>query len=165
MKRKIVALAAVMLLSAVLAACDSGPAATPTTGVADTPTPGAGTTTGRKVVVSSKNFTEEFLLGEMYALMLEDAASLAFVAMDMADPGSRFIARLNSLPDSIKLSSAQQEQIRALVANYKTAIADDLRALGGFLGVFGFDHALPLAQAAGGRKKDNLGAPEAHREA
>jgi osmoprotectant transport system substrate-binding protein len=61
-----------MLLSAVLAACDTGPAATPTAGAVSTATPGAGTT-GRKVVVSSKNFTEEFLLGEMYALMLEDA--------------------------------------------------------------------------------------------
>ena len=62
MKRKIFALAAVMLMSSVLAACDTSPAATP-----------GGTTAGRKVVVSSKNFTEEFLLGEMYALMLEDA--------------------------------------------------------------------------------------------
>jgi hypothetical protein len=62
-------------------------------------------------------------------LLLDDAASLAFGAMDMADPGSHFVAHLNSLPDSLKLSSAQQEQIRALVTNYKTAIAADLQAL------------------------------------
>lgn len=61
--------------------------------------------------------------------MLDEAASLAFGSMDMADPGSRFIARLNSLPDSIKLSPAQHEQIRTLLANYKTAVGDDLRAL------------------------------------
>jgi osmoprotectant transport system substrate-binding protein len=55
-----------MLAGSVLAACDAG--ATPT------PTAGTGASgPGRKVVVSSKNFTEEFLLGEMYALMLEDA--------------------------------------------------------------------------------------------
>ena len=74
MKRKIYALAAVLLLSSMLAACDTGPAATPTTGTAAGGTPTAGgSATGRKVVVSSKNFTEEFLLGEMYALVLEDA--------------------------------------------------------------------------------------------
>jgi Spy/CpxP family protein refolding chaperone len=63
------------------------------------------------------------------SLLLDDAASLAFGAMDMADPGSRFIARLHSLPDSIKLSATQVEQLRALVSSYKTSIADDLRAL------------------------------------
>jgi Spy/CpxP family protein refolding chaperone len=61
--------------------------------------------------------------------LLEDAASLAFGAMDMADPGSRFIARLNSLPDNLKLSAAQQDQIRALMTNYQATVADDLRAL------------------------------------
>ncbi len=63
------------------------------------------------------------------ALLLEDAASLAFGAMDMAEPGSHFIARLNSLPDSLALSAAQREQIRTLITDYKTAIATDLRAL------------------------------------
>ena len=63
------------------------------------------------------------------SFLLDDAASLAFGAMDMADPGSRFIARLNSLPDSIKLSGAQQEQIRNLMSNYKAAVTADLQAL------------------------------------
>ena len=62
-------------------------------------------------------------------ILLEDAASLAFGSMDMADPGSRFIARLNSLPDSIKLSPTQVDGIRALVNGFKAAIAEDLRAL------------------------------------
>jgi osmoprotectant transport system substrate-binding protein len=70
-KRKLFALAAVLLLSSVLAACDSGAPATPTSGAQNGGQP-AGTPTG-KVVVSSKNFTEEFLLGEMYALVLENA--------------------------------------------------------------------------------------------
>ena len=66
MKRKIFAIVALMLAGSALSACGAG--ATPT------PTAGTGATgNGRKVVVSSKNFTEEFLLGEMYALMLEDA--------------------------------------------------------------------------------------------
>jgi osmoprotectant transport system substrate-binding protein len=70
-KRKLIALAAVLLLGSVLAACDSGAPATPTAGGQNSGQP-AGTPTG-KVVVSSKNFTEEFLLGEMYALVLENA--------------------------------------------------------------------------------------------
>ncbi len=42
--------------------------------VGSTPTAGSNMTGDkRKVVVSSKDFTEEFLLGEMYALVLEDA--------------------------------------------------------------------------------------------
>src|SRR6476646_2640648 len=53
------------------------PAATATTAVAapTATTAAAGQTpaAGRKVVGSSKNFTEEFLLGEIYALALENA--------------------------------------------------------------------------------------------
>jgi len=49
------------------------PAATNTTVAGPTNTTSSGTSNGRKVVVSSKNFTEEFLLGEMYADMLENA--------------------------------------------------------------------------------------------
>ncbi|HEX6065543.1 MAG TPA: Spy/CpxP family protein refolding chaperone [Longimicrobiales bacterium] len=80
-------------------------------------------------VVTLAACSEETTAPTDEVLLLEDAASLAYGAMDMADPGSRFIARLNSLPDSIKLSTAQIEQIRALVSAYKTSIADDLRAL------------------------------------
>ncbi|MBF6614226.1 MAG: hypothetical protein IVW55_13960 [Chloroflexi bacterium] len=54
----------------------TGTAMTPTTMMSDT-TPTAsstGNTAGkRKVVVSSKNFTEEYIIGEMYALVLEQA--------------------------------------------------------------------------------------------
>jgi Spy/CpxP family protein refolding chaperone len=62
-------------------------------------------------------------------LLLEDAASLAFGAMDLADPGSHFIARLNNLPDSIKLSAEQQTQIRALIAAFLEATTADKEAL------------------------------------
>ncbi|HYP40528.1 MAG TPA: glycine betaine ABC transporter substrate-binding protein [Chloroflexia bacterium] len=58
MKIRVLAAAALVLLSAVLAACDMGP---------------AGQTNQRKVVVSSKNFTEAALVGEMYAQVLENA--------------------------------------------------------------------------------------------
>ncbi|HYO48504.1 MAG TPA: glycine betaine ABC transporter substrate-binding protein [Chloroflexia bacterium] len=58
MKIRVLAAAALVLLSAVLAACDVGPAAQ---------------TNQRKVVVSSKNFTEAVLVGEMYAQVLENA--------------------------------------------------------------------------------------------
>src|SRR5829696_4767074 len=62
------------MASMLLSACGD-PTATvaPTAGTGDTvPTamPGG---SDRKVVVSSKDFTEEFLLGEMYALALENA--------------------------------------------------------------------------------------------
>jgi osmoprotectant transport system substrate-binding protein len=63
----------------ILSACGDAATATPvpptaTSGSAAgaTATPG-GSTSDRKVVVSSKDFTEEFLLGEMYALALENA--------------------------------------------------------------------------------------------
>lgn len=101
-KRKILALTALLSLSTALTACGGSPTVTPpaatnttvanvaptdtTSTNATNPTATAGSTgatttapattgTGgkRKVVVSSKNFTEEYLLGEMYALMLEDA--------------------------------------------------------------------------------------------
>jgi Spy/CpxP family protein refolding chaperone len=62
-------------------------------------------------------------------VLLDDAALLAFGAMDMADPGSHFIARLNSLPDSIKLSAAQQAQIRGLVNAFVQSTRADMEAL------------------------------------
>lgn len=58
MKIRVLAAAVLVLLSAVLSACDVGPAAQ---------------TNQRKVVVSSKNFTEAVLVGEMYAQVLENA--------------------------------------------------------------------------------------------
>lgn len=76
MKVRHLALGSLLVLSMVLSAC--GGEATPTTGTGgsagsptNTPASSGGTTSGRKVVVSSKNFTEEVLIGEMYALALE----------------------------------------------------------------------------------------------
>lgn len=81
-------LAAALLLtgSLLLSACGDATTATPTVGTGSTTDATATTgtameataTTGstadrRAVVVSSKNFTEEYLLGEMYALALENA--------------------------------------------------------------------------------------------
>ncbi|HUS15189.1 MAG TPA: glycine betaine ABC transporter substrate-binding protein [Chloroflexia bacterium] len=54
------------------AAVTAAPAATPAGGTADA-TPGGPGGLKAKVVVSSKDFTEELLVGEMYALMLEQA--------------------------------------------------------------------------------------------
>jgi Spy/CpxP family protein refolding chaperone len=62
-------------------------------------------------------------------VLLDDAALLAFGSMDMADPGSRFIARLNSLPDSIKLTADQQTRIRELITAFVTATRVDMEAL------------------------------------
>lgn len=81
MKKKILSLAIVITLSAILTACGGDSTATPAPSATNTTAAGAPTATtasgasgnGRKVVVSSKNFTEEFLLGEMYADMLENA--------------------------------------------------------------------------------------------
>ncbi len=78
MKTRMLMVAALMALSALLSAC--GTSATPTTGPGatdNTPAAGTGNTpasgNGRKVVVSSKNFTEAELVGEMYAQVLENA--------------------------------------------------------------------------------------------
>lgn len=61
MKVKVFAMTAMLALSALLSACDSGTASTPTS------------VPKRTVVVSSKNFTEEEILGEIYALALDAA--------------------------------------------------------------------------------------------
>lgn len=74
MKTQKLAALLILILSVLVAACDVGQA---------TPTPGAGGGTtgdtpggtaaglGRPVVVSSKNFTEAEILGELYAVLLE----------------------------------------------------------------------------------------------
>lgn len=72
-------MSALTVTGLLLSACGGDPTATavpqPTTAEsATTMTPQVGSgAADRKVVVSSKNFTEEFLLGEMYALALENA--------------------------------------------------------------------------------------------
>jgi len=73
MKTRLLALTALLALSMVLTACgDGGTAATPTTN-SSAPTTGTGDTTKRTIVVASKPDTEAVVVGEMYALMLEDA--------------------------------------------------------------------------------------------
>src|SRR5689334_7413159 len=75
MKVKSLALGALVSLSVVLSACDTGATATPASSGGTSNTPGTsssgGTSGGKPVVVSSKNFTEEVILGEMYAIALE----------------------------------------------------------------------------------------------
>ncbi|HKP52016.1 MAG TPA: glycine betaine ABC transporter substrate-binding protein [Chloroflexia bacterium] len=78
MKTRLLALTALLAFSMVLTACgnDSTTSATPTTN-----SPAATTVSGtpvtdpnaRKIVVASKDFTEAIVIGEMYALVLEDA--------------------------------------------------------------------------------------------
>ena len=63
------------------------------------------------------------------SFLLDDAAVLAYGAMDMTDPGSHYIARLHSLPDSLKLTAAQEQQVRALVAAFAAATKTDMDAL------------------------------------
>ena len=63
------------------------------------------------------------------SFLIDDAAVLAYGAMDMADPGSHWMARLHSLPDSLKLTAAQEQQIRALIAAFATATKPDMDAL------------------------------------
>jgi osmoprotectant transport system substrate-binding protein len=62
----------ILALSVILSACDTGTASNPTATPAPAATSGS-TSAGGKVVVSSKNFTEEVILGEMYAQVLENA--------------------------------------------------------------------------------------------
>lgn len=62
-------------------------------------------------------------------LLLDDAALLAYGSMDMAHPGSHFLARLNSLPDSIKLTAEQRIQIHALMTAFVNATRPDMEAL------------------------------------
>ena len=75
MKVKSLALGALVSLSLFISACDSGGTATPAAsgGTSTTPAASGGTGNGRTVVVSSKNFTEEVIIGEMYATALEGA--------------------------------------------------------------------------------------------
>ena len=83
MKRRIVVLSALTMASMLLSACGGAtPTAVrdltatvvqPTAGTSDTAPTAVPAGSDRKVVVSSKDFTEEFLLGEMYALALENA--------------------------------------------------------------------------------------------
>lgn len=63
------------------------------------------------------------------AFMLVEAADLAYGATDLADPGRHFIGRLRLLPDNLKLSAAQETQIRALIAAFAAATKPDLEAL------------------------------------
>jgi Spy/CpxP family protein refolding chaperone len=62
-------------------------------------------------------------------LLLDDAAVLAYGAMDMAHPGSHFIARLHRLPEHLKLTAEQQTQIRALLQAFAEATKADREAL------------------------------------
>jgi len=75
MKVKSLALGALVSLSLFISACDSGGTATPAAsgGTSTTPAASGGTGNGKTVVVSSKNFTEEVIIGEMYATALEGA--------------------------------------------------------------------------------------------
>ncbi len=61
--------------------------------------------------------------------LFEDAAVLAYGSMDMAYPGDRFFAKLQSLPDRIALTPQQVEAIRALVQAFQEATAEDKAAL------------------------------------
>ena len=63
------------------------------------------------------------------SFLLDEAAVLAYGGMDMAKPGSRFITRLHTLPDSLKLNAAQQQQIRDLMVAFATATKADMEAL------------------------------------
>lgn len=76
---------------------------------------------------------EDTVAPETESVLLNDAAQLAFGAMDMADPGSRFMARLNSLPDAIKLTPEQAAEIRALIAAFADATGADKQALAAIL--------------------------------
>jgi Spy/CpxP family protein refolding chaperone len=62
-------------------------------------------------------------------LLLDDAAVLAYGAMDMAHPGSHYIARLHRLPDHLKLTAEQQSQIRALLQAFAETTKADREAL------------------------------------
>lgn len=80
MKGKLLAAALLITGSALLSACgdpgSTGPTSASPTNTSSTgasPTSAASTGNQRPVVVSSKDFTEQVLLGEMYALALENA--------------------------------------------------------------------------------------------
>jgi Spy/CpxP family protein refolding chaperone len=81
------------------------------------------------LALSAGACAEDATAPEPQAELLEEAAVLAYGAMDMADPGSRFIARLHSLPDRLQLTAEQIEAIRALIQAYQEATAADKEAL------------------------------------
>src|SRR5690349_11608188 len=85
MKIRMLAAAGFLGLSVILSACDSSATATPgTSGTSNTPNtpstqnnnppPAGGTGGKRQVVVSSKDFPEEVILGNIYSLALQSAS-------------------------------------------------------------------------------------------
>ena len=58
-----------------------------------------------------------------------EAADLAFSASFMGEPGANFLPGLARLPDNLKLSSAQEAQIKALLDAFATATKADRDAL------------------------------------
>lgn len=62
--------------------------------------------------------------------LLDDAAELAFSSgLIAADPGDRFLALLHRLPESLKLSSGQEAQIKSVVEQFLGATKADHEAL------------------------------------
>ena len=60
---------------------------------------------------------------------LDDAANLAFSASFAADPSLNFLGAVNRLPDNLKLTAAQETQIKALMDAFVTATKADHDAL------------------------------------
>lgn len=61
--------------------------------------------------------------------LLDDAASLAFSASFVANPGDNFLPGINRLPENLKLSAAQEAAIKALVDAFALATKADHEAL------------------------------------
>ena len=65
--------------------------------------------------------------------LLDDAAELSFSSSFVTDPGSRFLAHLHRLPDNLKLTVAQEAQIKSLVEQFLAATRADHEALAAIL--------------------------------
>lgn len=62
--------------------------------------------------------------------LLEDAADMGYSASFVGDPSKNFLGNLyGRLPDNLKLSAAQEAQIKALVSAFETATKADHDAL------------------------------------
>lgn len=64
---------------------------------------------------------------------LDDVAEIAFAGSFVGDPGDRLLTLVHRLPDDLKLTPAQEAQIRALIETFVESTRADHQALAGIM--------------------------------
>lgn len=79
---------------------------------------------------------------------LDDVAEIAFAGSFVANPGDRLLPLVHRLPDDLKLTSAQETQIKALIAAFIESTRADHEALAAIM-----QQARAAAQAGASREE------------